>query len=117
RELPAIELDDPGGDRREEGAVVGDEEDGSGVGLEVLLQPANRVDVEMVGGLVEQQQVRLRHQRAAEQGPATPAAGELAHLTVRRKREARHDELNLLLQAPSVALLERVLQFAQSFEI
>ena len=96
---------------------MGDEEDRAGIGLEVLLQPADRVDVEVVGRLVEQQQVRLRHQRAAEQRAATPAAGQLAHLTIRGKREPRHDELHFLLEPPPVALLERVLQVPESLEI
>jgi hypothetical protein len=64
---------------------VGDEQDRPGIGVQVLFQPADRIDIEMVRRLVEQQQVRLRHQRATEEGAATPAAGQLAHLTVGRK--------------------------------
>ena len=86
REPAAIELDDARGERGEEGAVVGDEQERAGIAAQVLLEPADRVDVEMVGRLVEQQQVRLGDQRAAEQRAAAPAAGQLAHRPVGGQR-------------------------------
>ena len=53
----AVELEDPLGDVVEEVPVVGDGDDGAGVLLEVLLEPLHGLGVEVVGGLVEQQQV------------------------------------------------------------
>ncbi len=87
RERATIEFDDPGGEVREEGAIVGDEEQRSRKRREVLFQPADRVDVQMVGRLVEQQDVRLRHQRLPEQRAAPPAAGELTDLSVGGQRQ------------------------------
>ena len=43
---------------------------------EERLEPGHRLDVEMVGRLVEQQHVGLRHQRARQQHAAPPAAGQ-----------------------------------------
>ena len=70
---PAIEFDDAGRQLLEEGAVVGDEEHGAGVVGQLRLEPRDGLDVEMVGRLVEQQQVRLRDQRPGEQRAAAPA--------------------------------------------
>ena len=117
REAAAIELDDACGDRGEEGAVVGDEEDGARIALQVFLEPADGVDIEMVRGLVEQEQVRLGDQRAAEQRAATPAAGQLVHPALGGQRQARDDVLDLLLQPPAVAFLEPVLQLAQPLHV
>jgi hypothetical protein len=41
---------------------VGDGQDRTGVRRQVLLQPVDRLRVEVVGGLVEEQQVRLLEQ-------------------------------------------------------
>ena len=70
----------------------------------------------MVRRLVEQEEVRLRHQRLAEQRPPPPAARELAQRAVRRQRQPRHDGLDLLLEAPAVTLLELVLKLAEPVE-
>ena len=60
--MAAVEFDDAGGDPVQEGAVVGDRDDAS---LEVdqqVFQPFDRVQVEMVGRLVEQQHIWPAHQ-------------------------------------------------------
>ena len=45
--------------------------------LEVRLQPLGRLEVEVVGRLVQQQQVRRAHQQLRQRDPRAPAAGEL----------------------------------------
>ena len=62
----------------EELAVVRDQQQGAGVLEQPLLQPQHRVQVEVVGGFVEQQQVAGHHQRARQVQAHPPAAGELA---------------------------------------
>jgi hypothetical protein len=57
--------------------VTGD--DGALVFLQVVLQPRHGLGVEVVGGLVEQQDVGLLQQQPAERHAAPLAAGE--HLT------------------------------------
>ena len=74
-----LQLQHRGADRLEEPAVVGDEDDG-GVELDqVLLQPLERGDVEMVRRLVEQQQVR----------PARRGRGPARRGSARRRRRSR----------------------------
>ena len=51
------DLDDPLGDRVDEVAVVADEQDRAGPRLQVLLEPRHGLDVEVVGRLVEHQEV------------------------------------------------------------
>ena len=53
----AIQFEDPPGDVVQEVAVVGDRDDCARVVLEVLLQPRDRFGVEVVGGLVQEQQI------------------------------------------------------------
>jgi hypothetical protein len=58
-------------------AVVRDHQQRAGVLEQPLLKPQHRVQVEVVGGLIEQQQVRRRHQRPGDVEAHAPAAGEL----------------------------------------
>ena len=95
---------------------MGDEQQRAGVLTQIVFEPADRVDVQVIGRLVEQQQIRRGDQRLAEQGAAPPPSGQLAHPTVGRQIEARHDQLHLLFEPPAVALLELVLQPAEPLE-
>ena len=67
--VAAVELEDPARDVVEEVAVVGDRDDGAVVLVQVALEPRDRLGVEVVGGLVEQQQVGLREQQAGTARP------------------------------------------------
>ena len=60
-------------------AVVGDEEDGAGVGGERVLEHIAARQVEMVGGLVEHEQVHRLDHRAGEREARAFATGEVAH--------------------------------------
>ena len=73
---PRLELEHRGADRLEEPAVVGDEDDGGVEAGQVALEPLQRGDVEVVGRLVEQQQVRAGGERAGQRGAGQLAAGE-----------------------------------------
>jgi hypothetical protein len=64
------------GDGVEELAVVADHDHGAGVALEPGFQPDQGVQVQVVGGFVEQQQVGRAHQRAGQLQAHAPAAGE-----------------------------------------
>ena len=66
--LAAFQLQHRSRHRLEEPAVVGDEDDRRIERLEQLLQPLERLDVEVVRRLVEQQQVGLRRESAGERG-------------------------------------------------
>ena len=79
----AVELEDPAGDVVEEVPVVRDRDDGALVLGEEALEPADRLGVEVVRRLVEQQQVGRREQQPAERDAPPLAAGE------RRRRRGR----------------------------
>ena len=94
RQLAALEVEDVVDDVVEEVALVADEQNGGGIGLQEVLQPQHRLQVEVVGGLVEQQQVGLREQQAGECHAHPPAAGEAVERTVLRflvEAEAEQD--------------------------
>ena len=70
------QIGDARDDRVEEEAIVRDEDDGVRVGVQVLLEPVARLEIEVVRRLVEQQQVRLAEQQLGERDAHLPAAGE-----------------------------------------
>ena len=65
---------------------MGDEQQRARVAAEPVLEPQHRVEVEVVGRLVEQQQVRAAHQRLREVEAHPPAAGEARHRIARAAR-------------------------------
>ena len=72
----ALELEHRRPHRLEEPAVVGDQDDRSVHLAQIALEPLERLDVEVVGRLVEEQEVGLRGERPSERGPGELAAGE-----------------------------------------
>ena len=72
---PAVaQLPDAGHGRVEERPVVGGDQEGARPSPEVLLQPLDRPDVEVVGGLVEHQEVGVGDDETGEGGPGLLAA-------------------------------------------
>ncbi len=59
--------------------VVGDDDERAGVAEEELAQPVDRIEVEMVGGLVEQQRLRAAEERLRQQHPHLLSALQLDH--------------------------------------
>ena len=101
----------------EEVAVVGDRDDGALVFLEEPLEPRHRLGVEMVGRLVEQQQIRRLEQQAAQRHAAPLAAGQRGDVGVRRRAAQRvHRQLELRVDVPGVDRVDAVLQPALLFE-
>jgi hypothetical protein len=64
------------GHRVEQVAVVADQEQRARVAAQVRLEPGDRLEVEVVGRLVEQHQVRLGEQDRGQRHPHPPAARE-----------------------------------------
>jgi ABC-type cobalamin/Fe3+-siderophores transport system ATPase subunit len=71
-----IDLDDLVGDRSQKRSVVGDDHAAEGGGPQEALQPDDAGQVEVVGRLVEQQQVGPADQFAGQGQPLAPASGE-----------------------------------------
>jgi hypothetical protein len=78
-QLLLVDVDHGGHHRVEEVAVVRDDEQGPRVAFEPFLEPDDGVEVEVVGRLVEQQEIRGAHQRLREIEPHAPTAGEARH--------------------------------------
>ena len=78
-EVTAVDLADPLGHMVEEVTVVRDADNGTGILLQMLLQPVDRLGVQVVGRLIQQQYVRLLEQQSAKGHPATLASGQRIH--------------------------------------
>ena len=96
---------------------MGDEQHGPIETGQRLFQPGNRADIQMVGGLVEQQQIRLGHQCLGQQHAAAPPTGELGQGAVSRQLQATQGAVDQLLQAPAILRLERLLYMHELLEI
>ena len=70
----AVELHDAAGHGVDEGTVVGDEDQRATPVLQQVLQPLDGVQVEVVGGLVEQEHIGLGHQGLCQGHPLAGAA-------------------------------------------
>ena len=89
---------------------MGDRDDRAGVVLEKPLEPGDRFGVEMVGRLVEQQQVGRLQQQPAQRDAAAFAAGERRDLGVGRRQPQRvHRELEPRVEIPRVRRVDLVL--------
>src|SRR6478735_3759705 len=101
RRAALVELEDPLGDVVQEVPVVGDGDDGAGVLLEVLLEPEHALGVEVVGGLVEEQQVGRLEEELAEGDAALLTTGQDGDVRVRRRAAERvHRLLELRVEVP-----------------
>ena len=90
---------------------MGDDQDRARIVAQVAFEPVDGLGVEMVGRLVEQQQVWLLEQEAAERNAAFFAAGKLGHVgIVRRAAERVHRLLDLALEIPQSLGLDLVLE-------
>lgn len=111
--MPAVDLADPLRHVIEEVAVVRDGEDGTLVILEEVLEPEHRLGIEVVGGLVQKQQVGGLEQQLAEGHAATLAAGKHRnrHIGVGQLQRV-HRLAELGIDIPSVSRVNLILQAA-----
>jgi hypothetical protein len=84
--VAAVELEDPAGHVVEEVAVVGHGQHRAGVLVEEALEPGDRLGVEVVRRLVQQQQVGRAEQQAAQGDPAALATGERRDVGLGRRQ-------------------------------
>ena len=90
-------------------AVVRDEHDGAGIRFQIFLKPPQRFEVEMVGRLVEQQQVRLLHEQPGQIRPHHPAAAHRLQRTIEipfAKRQPVQDVLRFRFELISAQFVE-----------
>ena len=85
--LAAIEPDRDARERRQETPVVADDHQRGAPRSEIALQPFDRGQVEMVGRLVEQQDIGRGRQHARERSAARFAAGEMRRMLLAGEAE------------------------------
>ena len=66
----------------QEVAVMGNDDHGAVARIQRLLQPADGVDIQVVGRFVEQQNIRVRKQRLCQQHTQFPAGCDFTHRAV-----------------------------------
>ena len=112
----AVELHDAGGDATEERPVVRHEQERHAAPDEEVLHPLDGGDVEMVGGLVEQQQVGLAHEGAGQQRLALAPARGGGKRSIGVEAEVQQHRLHLVVHVPGARGVQRAVQpveFAQ----
>ena len=72
-----VQMHDRVADAVEQLSVVADHQDGARIALQPRLQPQGALEVEVVGGLVQEEEVGLGQERPRQRRPHAPAAGEV----------------------------------------
>ena len=107
----AVELEDPLRDVVEEVAVVGDRHDRARVLLEEALEPVDRFGIEVVGRLVEQQQVGVAEEEPGECHATLLPAGQLRDVgVVGRAAQGVHRDVDVALEVPGIGRGDLVLE-------
>src|SRR6202045_4479871 len=107
----AIEFENPPCYIVEKIAVVGDDQDRAGISAQMSLKPVDRLRVEMVGRLVEEQKLRLFKKQLAERDAAALAAGKCSDRRIAgRTAERVHCLIDLRIEIPKALGLDLVLQ-------
>ena len=121
-QLAAVEFNDACGHSVDESAVVRDQDQGPrGTRLraaprhEQFLQPLDGSDVEVVGGLVEQEHIGPRHQRLRQRHALFLAARQTVDVQCRVEIQALHGFFHALLPGPAVQRFQLRLQRVQVF--
>ncbi len=110
--VAAVEFEDPARHVVEEVAVVGDGDDGALVVAQVMFEPCHGLGVEVVGGLVEQEDIGFGEQEPGEGDAALLPAGEnLDGRIGGRAAQGVHGDFEVAVQVPGVVLVELFLQF------
>ena len=110
-----VHLHDDVRQRAQQVAVVGDEHERTAVLLEELLQPVDGGQVEVVGRLVQEEEVRLGGQYAAQLGthpPAARKARERLRELLDGEAEAAEGHLHARFEVVAAQMLERGLHLA-----
>ena len=108
-----VQLDDPGGNPVEKGAVMGDGDDAALETHQQVFEPFDRIHVEVVGRLVQQQHLGPADQRLSQGYPLACAAREGADHGLAVQVQAVQGFLDPLLPVPAVLRFDRILQRVQ----
>ena len=102
-QLTPIELDDAGTDVVQERSVVRDQHDGALECHQQLFQPGDRVQVQVVGRLVQEEHVGAGHQRTRQRHPLLGAARQAVNRQARIQAQALQGLVHPLFPVPAIA--------------
>ena len=92
---------------------MGDDHHRAGIVLQEALQPGDRLGIEMVGRLVEQQQVGTLQQQPAQRHAAALTAGQRPGIGITGRAAQRvHGDLDGPLKLPAIGSVDLLLQLA-----
>jgi hypothetical protein len=101
--VPVVEFENPLGDIIQKVPVVGHRDDGAGVTRKVLLKPVNAFGIQVIGWLVEQEDVGLLQQQSRQGDPPALTAGKVVYNLLRGRATQRiHCHLDLRCHVPGV---------------
>src|SRR5258706_3600957 len=101
-QLSPIEFHDPRRQSAHEGAIVADEQQCAVEVQHHVFEPRDGFDIQMIGRFIQQQEVGLRDQCAAQHHPAPPAARQGANRRAAIELQARNDLIHLQFGLPIV---------------
>lgn len=102
RDPAAIDLDDARGQRAQKTTIVGHEQHRAVEAEQQLLQPVDRLDVEVVGRLIQQQHVGCEHECAREQHAPLHAARQVGEPGLGRQFQSREHAIHAPVQVPAL---------------
>ena len=108
-EQAPIEFNNARANAVEEGSIVGDEKHGQAQVDQECLEPLNGIKVQVIGGLIEQQQIWPSHQPTGQGHPLLLTPRQHVHHRVGFKAHAFQSLCHPLLPSPSLMGLELVL--------
>jgi len=114
-QLALVDMDDHVDHFVEEIAIMRDDQQRAGVAFEPVFKPDDRIQIQMVGRFIEQQQVGRAHQRLRQIQPHAPAAGKtgdrLLHL-FQREAQAEQQLFAARVDGIGVGVGQRAVQVA-----
>jgi hypothetical protein len=105
-QLAAVQFDDAGGHGIQEPPVVGDHQQRTAERPQHTLEPDDRLDVQVVGGFVQQQQFGLAHHGLGQCDALAHAARQGLHQRLAIEAEAGQDGVDAVGRAPGVMVIE-----------
>ena len=115
--MPAIEFQDPARNIVQEVPVVRDCDDSAFVLLDMMLEPCDGFRIEMVGWLIEKQDVWFPQQKPAKRHAALLAAGKHANQSLGRRAAQRiHGHFETRVQVPRLSSVQLLLNFPLAIE-
>ena len=113
--LATVKLQNPSGHMIQEVTVVRNTDHRTRILLQMLLQPVDRLCIQVVGRLIQQQYIRLLKQQTAQSHAAALTTGQrIHHLIFGRTTQGIHSTLQAAVQVPCIRSINLILQFGLS---